>query len=478
MHSFKYWQKRKVPYVTPTFPCGNSNFFQGEGVHFVFSSIAYYDLIRERSWKYGGIYIMNRPVFVVRDPEYIKDILSRDFDYFTDRLVYYNEKDDPISAHLFSLRGDKWRKLRTKLTPTFSSGKLKMVFPDIVKIGERLVQAMAAAVEQKVEIDVLQFSSNFTADIICSVAFGIEANTLTNPNSEIITWSKKITQVDSLLQYISLMIIGKAPKLALKLGLVGTRPDVSEYFHQMVSETLEFRKKNNIQRPDFLQLLGELKESTANSNDPFTFEQIVAQVFVFFVAGLDTSSITMQFALYELARHPEIQEKARRHIGEVLSKHEGQFTYESLNDMKYLQQIIDEILRMYPPIPVINRICVKDYQLRDSEATIGKGDVVLIQAFGIHRDPEYYEDPNTFDPERFNPENKNKIHPFSHLAFGEGRRNCIGSRFGLMQAKIGLCQILKNYRLSPSISNKPLEFLPNTFMIKSKDTIYVKAEKL
>lgn len=83
-------------------------------------------------------------------------------------------------------------------------------------------------------------------------------------------------------------------------------------------------------------------------------------------------------------------------------------------------------MRMYPPVPSLTRTCVQDYKLRDTDIVIEKGTSVLISSYGLHTDPEYFPNPGKYDPDRFTPENIKERHPFVHLPFGDGPRNCIG----------------------------------------------------
>ncbi|KAJ8944235.1 hypothetical protein NQ314_009512 [Rhamnusium bicolor] len=167
-----------------------------------------------------------------------------------------------------------------------------------------------------------------------------------------------------------------------------------------------------------------------------TIEEIAAQSFVFFIAGFETSSTTMTFALYELATHQDLQEKVRNEIKTVLAKHDNQITYDSLSELKYMKQVIDgnifpfsETLRKYPAVPLITRECVEDYKVPGEDVIIEKGTRVFLPIVGIHYDEEYYKNPEVFDPERFNEENKQHLPHYAHLPFGEGPRICIGKYF-------------------------------------------------
>ncbi|XP_011705214.1 PREDICTED: cytochrome P450 6l1-like, partial [Wasmannia auropunctata] len=146
-------------------------------------------------------------------------------------------------------------------------------------------------------------------------------------------------------------------------------------------------------------------------------EEATAQSFIFFVAGFETSATTATFSLYELAQHQDIQDKVRKEINEILAKHGG-LTYDAVNEMTYLHKVVNETLRKYPPVPILNRICTKEINLPTTDIHLPKGTLITIPVLGLHRDPSIYPDPDKFDPERFNADKVAERHPYAYLPFG------------------------------------------------------------
>jgi cytochrome P450 family 6 len=462
--SFTYWKKRNVPYIEPKFPFGNlldvflTRKTFGEIVADIYNKF--------EGHKYGGTYAFTIPRFFVREPDLIKDILVKNFSSFHDRGVYMNEEIEPLSAHLFSLSGMKWRNLRVKLTPTFTSGKLKMMFQRLVECGQELQTCLEKVGETGDAIEIKDILARFSTDIISSCAFGIECNCLKNEDAEFRQWGRKIFE-PSLKQFVIGFLSVIAPFVLDTLKLSTLDSQVSKYFRNMVQETVEYREKNNVKRNDFLQLLIQLKnkgllddkEKTEDQNktkknietaEGISMNCLAAQACVFFLAGFETSSTTMAFCMYEMAINPDIQEVLRNEIDTVLKKHDGNISYEAIQDMTYLDKVVAETLRKYPPIPMLIRKCSKPYKIPGTDTVLEKGTSVTIPVAALHHDPKYYPEPERFDPERFSEEEKQKRHHYVYLPFGEGPRICIGMRFGLMQTKVGLVSVLSKYQISVS----------------------------
>nr|CAD7257658.1 unnamed protein product [Timema shepardi] len=208
--------------------------------------------------KVCGIYLMHRPALLVCDPDMIRDVLVKDFTHFHDRRIVVDEELDPLTAHLFSLSGQRWKQLRTKLTPTFTSGKMKMMFPVLTKCGEQLRALVAEHVAIGDAVEVKDIVARYTTDVIASCAFGVHCHCLVNPDAEFRAWGRKIFH-DSSLGGVKRLLFFALPSLAFRLKLRVFPKDVSDYFRLMVRDTVEYREENLVERNDFMQLLIDLK---------------------------------------------------------------------------------------------------------------------------------------------------------------------------------------------------------------------------
>ncbi|XP_039953556.1 probable cytochrome P450 6a23 [Bactrocera tryoni] len=441
-----YWKRRGVPHEAPHFPLGDFKEWRSTKCFFEILAPIYRKF--KDSAPFAGMFMAFRPVALILDPDLVKSILIKDFNHFRERGVFSNVRDDPLTGHLFALEGTKWRELRQKLSTAFSSGKMKHMHPIVVKVAEEfkkvLEEKQATAADGVIEITDLL--SRFTADIIGVCAFGIECNSLRNPQADFVVMGRK-ANIDRRHGFLLDTFIEAAPKLARTLRMRQTTQEVNDFYMGIVRETIEYRERTGVKRNDLMDTLLELKSKDGNDGG-LTVNEIAAQAFVFLIAGFETSSSTMGYVLYELAKWQDIQNRLRAEINTVLERHNNQLTYESMQDMRYMEQVLSETLRRYPIVGHLVREADIDYKTADPRFTIEKGTMVIIPVYELHHDHQYFPNPEKFDPDRFS-EAEIKTRPAcTYLPFGDGPRNCIGLRFGKMQVCIGLTYLLRHFKFS------------------------------
>lgn len=268
--------------------------------------------------------------------------------------MYINEENEPITGNLIALSGDKWRFLRNKLSPAFTSGKIKSMYSTISDKGRIFVEAIDKA-SQSGSVDMKDITNRFTIDVVSSAAFGIESSTLDHKNPELVSIFRKVFGDEGVgkLQQIMTAVF---PNVSKRLNLRMFHKSVQEFFDDIVGGTIAYREANKIERNDFLNMLIQLKNKgsiegeISTENRKLTLDECIAQAFIFFFAGADTSSTTISFAMTALAQRPEIQEKLRDEINEIAEKSDGVITYDGLHEMTYLNQVMNGNLRRFFPI--------------------------------------------------------------------------------------------------------------------------------
>ncbi|KOX73627.1 Cytochrome P450 6B1 [Melipona quadrifasciata] len=226
---------------------------------------------------------------------------------------------------------------------------------------------------------------------------------------------------------------------------------MDRYFRNVVSENLKIRRN----------------DSTPRIGDVIDEENVTAHAVFLYLEGLETTSITMNFICHDLATNPEIQEKLRKEVRSTIEKHGG-LTFEALKDMTYMNQVISESQRLHSAVGFLPKICSEEFELQGSDGLtyrIKPGTEVDISIFGLHTDPKYWENPDVFDPERFNDEREQTIEKMTFLPFNVGPRICVEMRMALLQMKACLATLLSNYKLELSPRTQvPLKLSPYYFM--------------
>ena len=321
----------------------------------------------------------------------------------------------------------------------------------------------------------LDWFSKLTLEVILSTAFGVEANVQLGENTEVLEKAKTLFQIPFFVRQIARLPFGKS-LFQLLSCLRGNQPT---YFQTVVEEIIKTRRQQGLTgRKDLLHLMMTAnEETTVEGVSKLSDDEIVAQSIVFLLAGYETSSNTLSFTLYFLAVNPDIQDKLRTEIKEAMeSNARKKSLFEVAQNIEYLDCVIKESQRLCPPGALTNRVCSEDCEVNGIH--ISAGTEVVIAIYALHHDPDAWQDPEKFDPERFRGPSKDTRHAFQFLPFGAGPRNCIGMRFALMEIKITLLRILMKYKFVASPETQvPLEINAG-LTLSAKDGVLVRVQSL
>lgn len=378
---------------------------------------------------------------------------------------------DPLLGNgLNSLEGDNWSIMRSALNPAFCEENINGMTWLVKKSSQYLLDYLNNELSQNpnFEFDMKEVFNRCTLNVISSCGFGLDVNTFKNLDNEFIRMSQILTSFarpGMLMKFLGCMIM---PSFMKKLGTNILDSDVSEYFKNLIKSTMTDQTNQN----GLVHLLNAQLLQNKNGNREWSHDEITAQSIMLFATGFDTVASLLAFTAYELAIADNIQDKLIREIDSI-----QEFNTNVIQNLKYLDSVISESLRKWPPIPIIERCASNNFEIKLNQShavVIEKNKRVWIPTFSLHRDGEHFHDPDQFDPERFNDKNRQKLKPFTYLPFGFGPRNCIGSKFAILQVKILLFEILSRYRFKESSkTQKPLQLSKSALSMDTEVGIWL-----
>ena len=278
---FSFFAENGFVHEKPHIPMGNLGGV-GKKFHLCLKISELYEKFRGQAPAFG-VYFFGSADVVITDLDVIKDVLIRDFDAFHNRGFFYT-RDDPLTCHLFNIEDEAWRKMRAKMSPTFTSGKMKMMFNIVLGISEMMANHLQTLPNLDM-IDMKDVMANFTTDVIGNCAFGLDINSTVNPNSEFRKMGRKIFTQGTNLQ-IKILLLTSFKELARKFGIKFFPKEISDFYINTVKETVDYRLTNKIERHDFMDLLLKIKNTTGEDGEEgLTLNELAAQCFVFFIAG-------------------------------------------------------------------------------------------------------------------------------------------------------------------------------------------------
>lgn len=450
----------------------------------------------KRFGKLYGAYQLLTPILYIHDPELIKQVMIKDFPSFMNRfkLRTYHEL---LNLNLFFAENEKWKRNRSIASPSFTTGKLRFMSATMNKSIVNLFDYFDEIIDQANGIiETKKVIAGFTMDVIARTGFGVDVKT-NNKRSDENEFFKHGIGIfrSSPFRVLASLTFPLTLNNLLNIRYLGQVESV-EYFITLTKNIVRQRKKlqSNAKPTDLLQLMLEAnvnEESGDNFNDlaatmdetesedqntintnkkTLTEEEVIANSIFFLIAGFETTSSTISHCMFELASNENIQNRLYQELKdvEIDDVNSKEFYNKIMNGLPYLEAVVKETMRKYPPVTnIIRRVNVDEFKLNN--ITLKRDYQINMPVHAIHHCEEYYSQPEQFNPDRFMPENSHKLIPYTYMPFGIGPRNCIGMRFAYQEIKLCIAQMVKKYRFETTVDTpKILKFAPRSILLQTE----------
>ncbi|MEP3476013.1 MAG: cytochrome P450 [Hyphomicrobiales bacterium] len=405
---------------------------------------------------------------MIQGPEALKHIFLDNVENYPKSEVVIRMLRPAVGESLFTSEGSNWRWQRRAISPVFTARNVTALAPLMTKTAERAATRIAK--NQNGECEIVSEMLSATFDVICEVALSGREHFDSEKYAEAVTKYFLTVGRASLLDFL------ETPYWVPRPGEIRGRRAVKT-MHKMVQEAIDARKKDianqNEGSDDLIDYM--MKAEDAQTGRKMAPKDLLHNMQFFIVAGHETTALTLAWALYLLANDQEAQEIARSEATSILGRG-SQAKAASAEDIKkapYIEQVLQETMRLYPPVGFLARKAVKADQLYDRE--IRAGDTMFLNIFSLHRHQDLWENPNVFNPNQFTKEKIEQRNKFQHLPFGAGPRICVGATFAMMQAQIILMTILSRFKFTPALP-EPTPIMQMT--IRPEPGVFLKSTHL
>lgn len=421
--------------------------------------------------EYGGIYKMqlgDQTVIILSDPDLVNEVCDESrFDKKVHKPLHKLRDIGGDGLFTAYTHESNWEKAHRILVPAFGPGAIKTMFPQMLDVAQQLVQKWERMGTQTL-FDVPDNMTRLTLDTIALCAFDYRFNSFYSIEMHPFVDAMVNTLHEASLHVRRLPIVNKLKVI--------TKREYEREIELLTYVAADIIKDRRALAPQ--QWPKDLLTQMLTGKDPVTGEglddaNITNQMITFLIAGHETTSGLLSFAIYLLLKNPEKLRKAQEQVDQVLGNETPRF--EQLKQLDYIDQVLKESLRLWPTAPLFglypyeNTIIGNTYEIRKEHS-------VLVLLPSLHRNSKVWEgDVEAFEPERFETDNFNKLPANVYKPFGNGQRACIGRPFAMQEATLVLSMILQNFELSQADPNYQLK-VKETLTLKP-DGFFIKAKK-
>jgi cytochrome P450 len=380
---------------------------------------------------YGGIaHFRLGPLnsFLVSDPDYIHTILIDHAEDFHRDFISRRAARKFIGDGLVGTDGERHHKQRKLLAPAFNHKRLETYAAIMLEETDR----MLAEWDKTDQVVLDKEMPALTLRIVCRCLLSADISAETESSAKAMEDFQTVLAIETR-EFMAVPDWLPLRRKRLLKKSVGT-------LNRIITDIIEERRKTNEDKGD---LLSTLLMAVDDENKQMSNQQVHDEAVTLFITGHETTASVLSWTPYLLVKHPEVAEKLYQELDTVLDGRTP--TLPDLLNMPYLEQVIKETLRVYPPGWIFGRSPLTDVNI--GPYTVKKGDIIFLSPYVTHRDARYFEDAEQFIPERFTPQFEKQLPKFAYYPFGGGVHFCLGQQFAMMEAKLVLAAILPKYRL-------------------------------
>lgn len=421
--------------------------------HEIFDTVKYLNLARTNmvaAWPSSyyrreliELKFAHKRMFVLNRPEDIQHVMVTNAGNYRKSLANRQSLKPLLGQGVFVSEGKLWERQRKLMSPATHRSRLRGFAGTMVKAGMEKVRQVEA-ISKGEEIDLTEIMTLLTSDIITRTMFGVE---LGERNEQLYQSFQDYLASHGRIHISELIgLPAWIPRPGQARGRAAVR-----LFDSVILNVIEQRMRERDQHEDLLEMLLEFKDEEGQA---MNFTLLRDEVSSIYLAGHETTAITLTWAFYLLHEHPEIKRRLWEELEAVLNGREPDF--DDVPNLALTRAIVDETLRLYPPVHVFSRQALGKDEV--SGIAVPKGSFMTISSYVLHRHKLHWENPNTFDPDRFLPGRSESVKPFTYIPFGAGPRICMGKHFGIMEAVLLLALFAQrfDFQLKPGHPVEPL----------------------
>lgn len=423
------------------------------------------DWLQSLTETYGDVTkfrLLKKDVYLVNHPDLVRDVLVKKVNNYNKKTIAFSAVRRVLGESTFTSMGDVWKRKRKLVQPSFHKTRISNLAEIMTDTIKDMLDDWEKKCEKKEKLDVADAMMRLTLSVVVRALF---STALTKQEVQTVAdvFTPLLEETTIRATYpLKFLRHFRTKQNALY------RKNIRE-LDQIIYRIIGERRTSKGTHNDLLQMLMDSK--LEDTGEPLSDEELRDEVMTVFIAGHETTANAMSWLWMILSFHPEIREKVETEVDTVLGNRTPQAS--DFSNLPYLLKVFKETLRLYPPVPILPRNVEKDDMLGDY--LIKGGGEVFFSPYLLHRLPEFWKNPEKFDPERFEREAERKQHTFAYLPFGGGPRICLGNNFAMMEAVFIIAMTVQKFRLKV-LSEKPVEPLV-TLTTRPKGGMWVKLEK-